>query len=188
MISRLSQLSTRICKPALSQSNRVIRNRICIYRLFGQTNEKQNFKERMPEKNVKQSMPEKDAKEKIPEKDAKDQSQEEDIKDENQEKFEQIDGWVREHRIVLFMKGSPKMPMCDQSKAIVSILSLHNIRDYKAIDILEHQAMLDAIKLYSDWPTFPQLYINGELVGGSDIVKDMHNNGTLIDELSKASS
>lgn len=99
--------------------------------------------------------------------------------------LEQVESWVRDNKIVLFMKGSPQMPMCGYSRYVVETLKFYNIRDYKSVDVLKNQDLKRVIKAYSDWPTFPQLFINGELVGGCDIIQDMHKQGTLKDALSK---
>lgn len=99
--------------------------------------------------------------------------------------LEQIEEWVRNNRIVLFMKGSPQMPMCGYSRLVVETLKFYNVKDYKSVDVLKNQDLKRLIKQYSDWPTFPQLYVNGELLGGCDIVQDMHKQGTLKDALSK---
>ena len=103
----------------------------------------------------------------------------------DEELKEQIENWVKQNKIVLFMKGNPQMPMCGYSRYVVEILKFYSIRDYKSVDILKDQNLRRVVKEYSDWPTFPQLYINGELIGGCDIVTDMHKKGTLKDALSK---
>lgn len=103
----------------------------------------------------------------------------------DEEITEQIDNWVREHKFVLFMKGNPQMPMCGYSRYVVEVLKFYNIKDYKAVDVLKDQNLRRLVKEYSDWPTFPQLYVNGELLGGCDIITDMHKQGTLKDALSK---
>lgn len=103
----------------------------------------------------------------------------------DEELKEQIDNWVRENKFVLFMKGNPQMPMCGYSKFVVEILKFYNIKDYKSVDVLKDQNLRRVVKEYSDWPTFPQLYVNGELLGGCDIITDMHKQGTLKDAFSK---
>lgn len=99
---------------------------------------------------------------------------------------EQIDKWVRENKFVLFMKGNPQMPMCGYSRYVVEILKFYNIKDFKSIDVLKDQNLRKAVKEYSDWPTFPQFYVNGELLGGCDIITEMHKSGNLKDALSKS--
>ncbi len=80
--------------------------------------------------------------------------------------------------VVLFMKGSKKMPQCGFSSAVVNALSYLEV-DFKDVDVLEDGELRDTIKIFSDWPTIPQLYIKGEFVGGCDIVKEMFESGEL---------
>jgi Grx4 family monothiol glutaredoxin len=82
---------------------------------------------------------------------------------------------------VLFMKGTPQMPQCGFSRAVVQILDLHDIpkNDVKAYNVLEDQELREAIKEYSSWPTIPQVYVDGEFIGGCDIVMEMHSKGEL---------
>jgi monothiol glutaredoxin len=81
-------------------------------------------------------------------------------------------------RIMLFMKGNPSMPQCGFSAAVVSILKDVGV-DYGSFNILADQEMREGLKEYSSWPTFPQLYVDGQLVGGCDIVREMHAKGEL---------
>ncbi|XP_017878155.1 glutaredoxin-3 [Ceratina calcarata] len=87
---------------------------------------------------------------------------------------------------MLFMKGSPANPRCGFSRTIVSILDSCKA-DYKTFDILQDNDVREGLKKFSDWPTYPQLYINGELVGGLDIVKEMSESGELENMLPKKS-
>ncbi|KAF5962859.1 putative glutaredoxin [Fusarium bulbicola] len=73
--------------------------------------------------------------------------------------------------VMLFMKGVPKCPLCRFSRRVVRILNEHGIR-YSSFNVLQDEAVRQGIKEYADWPTFPQLWVNGELVGGLDIVKE----------------
>lgn len=98
---------------------------------------------------------------------------------------EQIDDWVRSNKFVLFMKGTPQLPQCGYSRYVVETLKFYGIKDFKAVDVLKDSNLKRVLKDYSDWPTFPQLYVNGELLGGCDIVRDMHSEGTLKDALEK---
>lgn len=98
--------------------------------------------------------------------------------------LKQIEGWVKENKVVLFMKGNPQMPMCGYSKYVVEVLKFYGVQDYKSVDVLKDEAVRRLVKQYSDWPTFPQLYVNGELVGGCDIVTEMHKKGSLKEVLS----
>jgi monothiol glutaredoxin len=81
--------------------------------------------------------------------------------------------------IVLFMKGSKKLPQCGFSATIASIFERLGIADYKDINVLADQEIREGIKAFSNWPTIPQLYIKGEFIGGCDIVRDMYQSGEL---------
>jgi monothiol glutaredoxin len=100
----------------------------------------------------------------------------------NQDIHNQIKKIIEENRIVLFMKGTPEIPMCGFSAAVVNILNILGV-EFLGINILDNDEMRQGIKEYSDWPTIPQLYINQEFVGGCDIVQDMYKNGELQDLL-----
>lgn len=89
-----------------------------------------------------------------------------------------IDDWVKNNDVVLFMKGTREMPRCGFSNYAVQILNFYKIKDFKVVNILESPILREAVKKYSNWPTYPQLYIKGNLVGGCDILKEMHENGT----------
>jgi monothiol glutaredoxin len=85
---------------------------------------------------------------------------------------------VAEHPVIVFMKGEPEQPRCGFSAAVVQILD-HLGVEYVGVDVLQSEALRQGIKTFSDWPTIPQLYVKGELVGGSDIVREMYSNGEL---------
>ena len=85
---------------------------------------------------------------------------------------------INENRVILFMKGSKEMPMCGFSATVVKILSLYNI-DFKAINVLDDPNIRIELSNHSNWPTIPQLFIDGELIGGSDIALEMHRSGDL---------
>lgn len=85
---------------------------------------------------------------------------------------------VNSNPIVLFMKGSPAFPLCGFSAAIVDILRRYEVTVH-AVDVLGDSALRHGIKVYSDWPTIPQLYVGGAFIGGSDIVREMHETGEL---------
>jgi Grx4 family monothiol glutaredoxin len=89
---------------------------------------------------------------------------------------------VNRQRIMLFMKGIPSSPRCGFSRQIVEILDSFNV-SYDAFNILEDEEVRQGLKEYSDWPTYPQLYVEGDLVGGLDIVKEMQESGDLKDLL-----
>ncbi|XP_070706042.1 glutaredoxin-related protein 5, mitochondrial [Pempheris klunzingeri] len=92
---------------------------------------------------------------------------------------------VKKDKVVVFMKGTPAQPMCGFSNAVVQILRMHGVDDYAAYNVLEDQELRQGIKDFSNWPTIPQVYFNGEFVGGCDILLQMHQNGDLVDELKK---
>jgi monothiol glutaredoxin len=92
---------------------------------------------------------------------------------------EKIRNQVIENSIVLYMKGTPQFPQCGFSGATVQLLKACGVENFTAVDVLSDPEIRDGIKTYSNWPTVPQLYINGELVGGADIVRDMHQQGEL---------
>jgi monothiol glutaredoxin len=91
---------------------------------------------------------------------------------------ERIKGIVGGNDVVLFMKGVPAAPQCGFSAAVVQILSQLAV-PFKGVDVLTDQAIREGIKVYSDWPTIPQLYVKGEFVGGCDIVREMFQAGEL---------
>lgn len=91
---------------------------------------------------------------------------------------------VTNNAVVLYMKGNKNMPYCGFSAAVCGILNNIGI-EYVDFDILQDAELRDAIKVYSDWPTIPQLYIKGEFIGGCDIVKEMHASGELVELLKR---
>jgi monothiol glutaredoxin len=92
---------------------------------------------------------------------------------------EKIRNQVTENSIVLYMKGTPQFPQCGFSSATVQLLEDCGVQNFTAVDVLADPEIRDGIKTYSNWPTVPQLYVKGELVGGADIVRDMHQQGEL---------
>lgn len=93
-------------------------------------------------------------------------------------KLEEIDRTVDENDVVIFMKGTARQPMCGFSEAAVEVIQSYDV-DFETRNVLEDDELRQAIKDYSDWPTIPQIYIYGEFVGGSDIVREMHQKGDL---------
>jgi len=98
---------------------------------------------------------------------------------------DRFDKLVKNNKVVLFMKGVPEEPKCGFSNAVVQIFRMHGVDGYDAHDVLKDEAIRNGVKEYSNWPTIPQIYINGEFIGGCDIVIQMHQNGELIDTLQK---
>jgi Grx4 family monothiol glutaredoxin len=92
---------------------------------------------------------------------------------------------VNRSKVMLFMKGLPSGPKCGFSRQICEILDSHKNVSYDAFDILQDNDVRQGLKEYSDWPTFPQLYVNGDLIGGLDIVKEMEEDGSLVEALTQ---
>jgi len=82
------------------------------------------------------------------------------------------------HKVVLYMKGTPDFPQCGFSGQVAQVMRACNAQ-YASFNIFEDQEVREALKEYSQWPTYPQLYINNELVGGCDIIMDLYNKGEL---------
>lgn len=92
--------------------------------------------------------------------------------------LQSIDEDVKKHQVILYMKGTKLMPVCGFSAQVVSILNSFNI-DYETRNVLEDESLRAAIKVYADWPTLPQLYINSEFIGGCDIITELYESGDL---------
>ena len=88
---------------------------------------------------------------------------------------EQVSG----HPVVLYMKGTPQMPQCGFSAMAVQVLQACGVRQFFTVNVLENPEIRQGIKQYANWPTIPQLYVNGEFVGGSDILREMYESGEL---------
>jgi monothiol glutaredoxin len=88
---------------------------------------------------------------------------------------EQVTG----HPVVLYMKGTPQFPQCGFSAAAVQILNACGAQDLFTVDVLQDAEIRQGIKTYANWPTIPQLYVRGEFIGGSDIMREMHQSGEL---------
>lgn len=95
---------------------------------------------------------------------------------------EQVTG----HKVVLYMKGTPQFPQCGFSANTVNILKACGVNEFFSVNVLEDPDIRQGIKEYANWPTIPQLYVNGEFVGGSDIVTEMYQHGELQDLLKTA--
>ncbi len=91
---------------------------------------------------------------------------------------DKIKNLIKENNVCLFMKGTPDTPQCGFSMTVSNVLK-HLKVDFKGINVLDDDEIRQGIKLYSDWPTIPQLYINEEFIGGCDIVKELFDSGEL---------
>ncbi len=91
---------------------------------------------------------------------------------------ERIESLISSSPIFLFMKGNPQQPMCGFSANVCTLLA-HLGVEFKTFDILSDEGIRQGVKDYSNWPTFPQLYVRGELIGGNDIITEMYNSGEL---------
>jgi monothiol glutaredoxin len=100
----------------------------------------------------------------------------------------QIKNQVSSNPVVLYMKGSPKFPQCGFSGLAVQILQACNAQNVVTIDVLQDPAIRDGIKQFANWPTIPQLYIKGEFVGGSDIMRSLYESGELQQMIAEASA
>ena len=92
---------------------------------------------------------------------------------------ERIKQQVTSHPVVLYMKGSPQFPQCGFSANAVRILNTLGVKEFFSVDVLQDEEIRQGIKDYANWPTIPQLYINGEFVGGSDIMTEISQSGEL---------
>ena len=96
---------------------------------------------------------------------------------------------VDSHSVVLFMKGTPQMPQCGFSALAVQVLNACGVGEFHSVNVLADPEIRQGIKEFANWPTIPQLYVNGEFVGGSDIMREMYQSGELqklLAELQKA--
>lgn len=92
---------------------------------------------------------------------------------------QRIDEIVKGHPVVLFMKGTAEFPMCGFSGRAIQILQACNASNVATVNVLDDEEIRQGIKQYADWPTIPQLYVNGQFVGGSDIMMEMYQSGEL---------
>jgi monothiol glutaredoxin len=90
-----------------------------------------------------------------------------------------IDDLVKNNHVMLFMKGTAQFPMCGFSGRAIQILKACGVTDLKTFNVLEDEGVRQGIKQYANWPTIPQLYVNGEFVGGCDIMREMYQSGEL---------
>ena len=96
----------------------------------------------------------------------------------DQQVKEQIENLINNSDVCLFMKGSPEAPQCGFSMAVSNILKILEVK-YQSVDVLKDQKIREGIKIYSECPTIPQLYIKKEFIGGCDIIKEMYESGEL---------
>lgn len=99
-----------------------------------------------------------------------------------EEVFERIRREINDHQVMLYMKGSPEFPQCGFSATVVEILQELGV-EFDFADVLSSDELRAGIKSFSDWPTVPQLYVKGELIGGCDIVREMYYSGELAELL-----
>ena len=100
---------------------------------------------------------------------------------------EQIVSDIETNPIILYMKGTKEMPMCGFSNSVVQVLNHYGV-EYKDVNVLEDPMIRVKLSEHSNWPTIPQLFVKGELIGGADITVELHQNGQLLDILDKASN
>ena len=98
---------------------------------------------------------------------------------------QRISDLVQQNRVVLFMKGTAQFPMCGFSGRAMQILKACGVTDLTTVNVLEDEGIRQGIKEFANWPTIPQLYVNGEFVGGSDIMMEMYESGELQKVLTK---
>ncbi len=98
---------------------------------------------------------------------------------------QQIVDEIGDNPIILYMKGTKDMPMCGFSNSVVQVLNHYGV-EYKDVNILEDPDIRIKLSEHSGWPTIPQLFVQGELIGGADITIELHQNGQLLDILGKA--
>ncbi|OWF38603.1 glutaredoxin-related protein 5, mitochondrial-like [Mizuhopecten yessoensis] len=96
-----------------------------------------------------------------------------------------IEAVVKDKPVVVFMKGTPAIPRCGFSNAVVQILHAHGVQHYDAHNVLADEDMRQGVKDYTEWPTIPQVFFGGEFIGGCDILFEMHKSGELVKELKK---
>lgn len=102
-----------------------------------------------------------------------------------EEALSKIDSYIKENKVVLFMKGNAKFPQCGFSALVVELLQKYKV-SFKDVNVLLDSEIRQGIKEFSDWPTIPQLYVDGEFIGGCDIIQEMDNEGDLSQLFSKS--
>ena len=92
---------------------------------------------------------------------------------------ETINEQLAQHSVVLYMKGTPQFPQCGFSATVAEILKRCGVNDYFSVNVLADADIREGIKQHANWPTIPQLYVNGEFIGGCDIIREMYSTGEL---------
>lgn len=100
---------------------------------------------------------------------------------------QKIESLIGDNKVMLFMKGSKMFPMCGFSGAVIDVLKRHGTK-FETFNVLSDDAIRSGIKAYAQWPTIPQLYVDGEFVGGCDIIREMDESGELATLLAKSQS
>ncbi|UKJ89477.1 hypothetical protein MACJ_002728 [Theileria orientalis] len=103
-------------------------------------------------------------------------STEGDLEKEIEEKLKKT---IESEKILIFIKGTPEDPQCKYSAKMIEILNNYKLNDYAYINVFSHELLRKCVKNVSNWPTFPQLYIKGKLIGGCDVVDELHSSGEL---------
>ncbi len=93
--------------------------------------------------------------------------------------IETIKQQIADNAIILYMKGTPEMPMCGFSARAVEALKACGLQTFASVDVLQNPDIRSELPIYAEWPTFPQLWVNGELIGGCDIILDLYHQGEL---------
>ncbi len=101
------------------------------------------------------------------------------VSDHDTEIMNSIKQQIADNPIILYMKGTPQFPQCGFSGQVVQILKLLNVNNYAHVNVLENPDIRKNLPVFANWPTFPQLWVNGELVGGCDIVTELYQSGEL---------
>ena len=103
------------------------------------------------------------------------------IKPKDMKKY--LESLIHQAPLMLFIKGTPEAPRCGFTRELIQLLNKANITDYKTFDILQDEEVRQNLKEYSSWQTYPQIYVNGQLIGGLDILKQLDEQGTLVESL-----
>lgn len=95
-----------------------------------------------------------------------------------------LQGIINRAPLMLFIKGTPEVPRCGFTKELITLLSKAGVTEYKTFDVLQDEHVRQKLKEYSSWQTYPQIYVNGQFIGGLDVLKQMYEEGTLVQTLS----